>query len=80
MISPIIIEWTYKDGTKEIEKLPAEIWRTNEAEFKKVFVKEKEVVNIVIDPNEDTADINQNDNTFPKKQSSGKFEQFKQKN
>ena len=43
-------------------------------------MKEKEVVNIVIDPNEDTADINQNDNTFPKKQSSGKFEQFKQKN
>ena len=66
MISPIIIEWTYKDGTKEIEKLPAEIWRTNEVEFKKVFVKEKEVVNIVIDPNEDTADINQNDNTFPR--------------
>ena len=80
LISPIIIEWTYKDGTKEIEKLPAEIWRTNESEFKKVFVKQKEVINIVIDPNEETADINQNDNTFPKKQASGKFEQFKQKN
>lgn len=80
LISPIIIEWTYKDGMKEIEKLPAEIWRTNESEFKKVFVKQKEVINIVIDPNEETADINQNDNTFPKKQASGKFEQFKQKN
>ena len=27
LLSPIIIEWTFKDGTKEIEKIPAEIWR-----------------------------------------------------
>ena len=77
LVSPIIIEWTYKDGSKEIEKIPAEIWRTNEAEFTKVFVKEKEVTNIVIDPNEETADVNTSDNVFPKKASANKFDQFK---
>jgi hypothetical protein len=77
LISPVIIEWTYKDGTKELERIPAEIWRTNEREIKKVFVKEKEVVNIVIDPNLETADINVNDNVFPKKPSENKFDQFK---
>ena len=77
LISPIIIEWTYKDGTKELERIPAEIWRTNEAEFKKVFVKEKEVVSMVIDPNSETADVNVNDNVFPKKPAENKFDQFK---
>jgi aminopeptidase N len=77
LISPVIIEWTYKDGTKELERIPAEIWRTNEREVKKIFVKEKEVVNIVIDPNLETADINVNDNVFPKKSVENKFDQFK---
>jgi hypothetical protein len=79
LVSPIIIEWTYKDGTKELEKIPAEIWRTNEYEVTKVFVKEKEVTNIVIDPKEETADINTGDNVFPRKPTSNKFDQFKSK-
>ncbi len=76
LISPIIIEWTYKDGTKEIEMIPAEIWRLNEKEVTKVFVKDKEVANIVIDPNKETADVNTADNVFPKRTDS-KFDQFK---
>ena len=77
LVSPIVIEWTFKDGSKEIERLPAEIWRTNELEVKKVFVKEKEVVNIMIDPNLETADVNVEDNVFPKKASGNKFDQIK---
>ncbi len=77
LISPIIIEWTYKDGTKELERIPAEIWRTNEQQVKKVFTKDKEVVNIVIDPNSETADINVTDNVFPKKAVETKFDQIK---
>ena len=80
LVSPIIIEWTYKDGTKEIEKIPAEIWRTNENEVKKTFVKEKEVTNIVIDPKEETADVNTSDNVFPRKAGDSKFDQFKKGN
>jgi hypothetical protein len=76
LLSPIIIEWTYKDGTKEIEMIPAEIWRLNEVEVTKVFVKDKEVTNIVIDPNRETADVNVTDNVFPKRGGS-KFDQFK---
>ena len=79
LISPIIIEWTFKDGSKQIEKIPAEIWRTNEQEVKKVFVKEKEVTGIVIDPKEETADINALDNVFPRKAGVNKFDQFKGK-
>lgn len=77
LVSPIIIEWTFADGTKEVEKIPAEIWRVNENEVKKVFLKEKEVTNVVIDPNNDTADTNQADNVFPKKPVENKFDQLK---
>lgn len=80
LVSPVIIEWTFKDGSKEIERLPAEIWRANELEIKKVFVKEKEVINVVIDPNFETADTNLKDNVFPKKVVESKFDQLKKKN
>ena len=80
LVSPVLIEWTFKDGTKELEKIPAEIWRLNEFEVKKVFVKEKEVVNIVIDPNFETADVNTSDNVFPKRAPTNKFEQIKKGN
>ena len=79
LISPVVIEWTFKDGATEIEKLPAEVWRKNEVEFKKVFVKEKEVVRVVIDPKEETADVNTGDNVFPRKLALNKFDQFKSK-
>ncbi len=77
LVMPVIIEWTYKDGSKEIEKIPVEVWRTNERQVKKVFVKDKEVVNVVIDPNQDTAEAELSDNVFPKKPVESKFDQLK---
>jgi hypothetical protein len=79
LVMPVIIEWTYKDGSKEIERIPAEIWRTNESKVVKTFVKEKEVSNIVIDPLQETTDVNAQDNVFPKVQASSKFDDFKKK-
>jgi hypothetical protein len=77
LVTPVIIEWTFADGSKEIEKLPAEIWRLNEKEIKKVFVKEKEVTRVVIDPTGETGEVNANDNVFPKKPTDSKFDQLK---
>ena len=78
LVTPVIIEWTYKDGTKEVERIPAEIWRYNEEQFTKVFTKDKEVVNITIDPFLETADTNVEDNYFPKRETESKFEKFKE--
>jgi len=77
LVMPVIIEWSYKDGTKEIERLPAEIWRTNEQHITKVFVKDKEVSTVVIDPLKETADIDTNNNMFPKSNQPSKFDQFR---
>jgi Peptidase family M1 domain len=80
LVMPIIIEWTYKDGSKEIEKLPAEAWRLNEYEFKKSFIKDKEVSTVVIDPKQETAEADLTDNAFPRKPVETKFDKLKKKN
>ena len=77
LVMPIIIEWTYADGSKEIDRLPAEVWRVNEYEIKETFVKAKEAVNITLDPNFEFADVNASNNSFPKVEQKSDFEQFK---
>ena len=77
---PIIIEWTYKDGSKEREIIPAEVWRINEGEVTKVFIKDKEVVNMVLDPKNDLADVDETNNVFPKSAAGSQFDSFKKKN
>jgi hypothetical protein len=79
LVMPVIIEWTFKDGTKELERIPAEIWRINETKVTKVFIKEKEVVSMVLDPDFETTDINIEDNTFPKIEKESQFDEFKKK-
>lgn len=79
LVSPLVIEWTFKDGSKEIERIPAEVWRINENEISKVFIKDKEATNIVIDPNFELADVEVSNNVFPRKTES-KFDQFKKNN
>ena len=79
LVMPVIIEWTFKDGTKETERLPAEIWRTNENTFSKVFLKDKEVINVVVDPKKETSDINADDNVFPRVEKVSKFDELKKK-
>tara|TARA_B000000565_G_scaffold24107_1_gene16552 strand:+ start:2172 stop:4439 length:2268 start_codon:yes stop_codon:yes gene_type:complete len=76
LVTPLIIEWTYEDGSIEIEKLPAEIWRLNETVVSKVFVKDKIVKNIKLDPNKETADVNMDDNNFPRLELKSDFEKF----
>jgi hypothetical protein len=78
LVTPLIIEWTYADGTKETEIIPAEIWRLNENEVTKIFIKDKEVVNIVLDPKSDLADVEMSNNVFPRRTVS-RFDEFRKK-
>jgi hypothetical protein len=79
LVMPIIIEFTFTDGSKQLERIPAEIWRSNEKEVSKVFSFDKEVSNIVLDPNLETADTDVSDNVFPRRVKSSRFDEFKQK-
>ncbi len=78
LVMPVIIQWTYADGTKEIERIPAEIWRVNEKKVNKVFIKDKEVVTVMLDPNRELTDVDLQDNVFPKRAGApSKFDSFK---
>ena len=74
---PIIIEWTYKDGTKEIDRIDAQVWRKNENKVTKTFMKDKEVASIKLDPMKETADINEKNNGWNVDASPSKFQLFK---
>lgn len=79
MVMPIIIQWNYKDGTKEIERIPAQIWRKNEEHVTKLFMKDKEVVSVQLDPFRETADIDESNNSWPKLETESRFQIFKAK-
>ncbi|MBI1343752.1 MAG: M1 family peptidase [Terrimonas sp.] len=80
LVMPIIIEWTYEDGTTEIDRIPAQVWRKNENKVIKTFVKDKKVKSIRLDPMRETADINENNNTWGDiAPEPTKFQLFKQK-
>jgi len=77
LVMPIIIEWTFKDGSKEIDRIPVQVWRKNENKVVKTFLKNKEVVSIKLDPMRETADINTDNNTWPAIATPSKFQLFK---
>ncbi|PQB07156.1 aminopeptidase [Polaribacter filamentus] len=78
LVMPIIVEFTYKDGTKERKTYPAQIWRLNDQEVTKVFSSSKEIENIAIDPDLETADVDTTNNNWPQDKTD-KFDQFKNK-
>lgn len=77
LVMPIIIEWTYKDSTKEVEKIPAQVWRKSENKLTKLFIKDKEVASIKLDPMRETADIDESNNSWPQVTTQSRFQVFK---
>ncbi|WP_367914139.1 M1 family metallopeptidase [Leadbetterella sp. DM7] len=78
LVMPLIIEWEYTDGTKEVERISAYIWRKNENEVTKVFAKAKEVKAVKLDPYRETADIDEDNNVWPRNTSKvSRFEAFR---
>ncbi|MFY7964527.1 MAG: M1 family metallopeptidase [Chitinophagaceae bacterium] len=64
LVMPIIVEFTFADGTKQLEKIPAQIWRKNENKVTKVFMTNKAATAIKLDPMRETADINESNNVW----------------
>jgi hypothetical protein len=79
LVMPVIVEWTYKDGTKEVDRIPAQVWRLNETKVVKTFLKDKEVASVKLDPFRETADINENNNTWNTIPEPSRFTIFKQR-
>jgi hypothetical protein len=79
LVMPLIVEYSYADGTKERVTYPVQLWRKNDASVKKVIASDKELVGVTVDPDLETADVNADNNSWPKKESTSDFDKFKEK-
>ena len=64
-IMPILVQLHFRNGKKESHKIPAEIWKKNHEAVSKLFVTRYPVERVLIDPTEQTADANQENNVWP---------------
>lgn len=76
IVMPLIVELSYKDGSKEVRRIPAEIWRFNDKKVSKVFITEKEVENVRLDPYLETADTDVNNNAWKGELQPTRFKMF----
>ncbi len=80
MPMPVIVRMEFEDGTDSVARFPAEIWRFNDASVKKVIATSKKVKQWTLDPFYEIADINTEDNSFPRVAQPSRFQLFKQQN
>ncbi|GGG41424.1 M1 family metallopeptidase [Bizionia arctica] len=78
LVMPIIVEYTYADGTSKTEKYPAQIWRLNDKEVSKSVASDKEIVKITVDPDLETADVDTSNNSWPREVQQSDFDKFKE--
>ncbi len=79
LVMPLIIQWNYTDGSSEVERISAYIWRKDENKVTKTFLKDKEVKSILLDPYKETADIDEQNNSWPQTEVKTRFEIYKSK-
>jgi len=64
LVMPLHLGITYDDGSSDLIKLPADIWRNNEKTFTYGFFSKKGLSSVTVDPNEVFIDINRENNTW----------------
>ena len=77
LVMPIILKFDYTDGSAERIYIPAEIWRFDHHEVTKVFLTQKEIASITLDPNLETADVDRSDNHWPPQVTPTRFQIYK---
>lgn len=77
LVMPLIVEYSYADGSKERMTYPVQIWRKNDAVVRKVLATNKELIGIEVDPDAETADIDTSNNSWPQDTVESEFDRFK---
>jgi hypothetical protein len=80
LVMPLILEFTFEDGSKEVRRIPAEIWRMYEDKVSKVFIFDKVLQSVRLDPFLETADTDLDNNSWPEETQPTRYQLFKQQN
>lgn len=78
-IMPLLIQANFVDGSKQMVKVPAEIFRKSPNQAYKALIFDKPVKSFQLDPNLKTADIDTKNNAFPRAAKASKFKELKKK-
>ncbi|MBK8079318.1 MAG: M1 family peptidase [Saprospiraceae bacterium] len=79
IVMPIVYKKIFEDGTEEIVRIPAEIWKMGDKEVTKVEKSDKKIISFILDPFLETADIDTQNNYFPRVMLPTRFEIYKNK-
>lgn len=79
LVMPILVQFTFEDGSTEMKQVPAEIWKMGDESVSKVFVLDQKATNIVLDPYQQTADVDLSNNAWPAIDTPSRFELYKRK-
>jgi len=77
LVMPILLEMTFTDGSKEQLHIPAEIWLRAPKNVSKLLITEKELASVEIDPRWETADIDIDNNHYPRRIIPSRIESYK---
>lgn len=77
LVMPLILEFTFEDGSKLNDKISAQIWRKNEKSVSKTYFFDKKLKSIQLDPMKETADIDTSNNFWGTFSEPTKFQVFK---
>ena len=77
LVMPLILKFTFTDGSSQEQRIPAEIWLLNNEQVSKIFVTDKEVMQVILDPYLETADVDMSNNFYPPKPQMNRFELFR---
>src|SRR6185503_19619967 len=78
LVMPLPLKLEYTDGTTETLQLGAELWRYNTEKCSKLIMTTKELKSVVLDPREELADCDIENNFWPRRPVKTKFQLFKE--
>ena len=77
LVMPILLGLSYADGSTEELHIPAEIWRRNARQVRKLLIRERELTEVVVDPHWETADADTTNNHYPRRFVPSRIELYK---
>jgi hypothetical protein len=77
MVMPLILRFEFTGGEPELIRIPAQIWSSNNREISKVFIFDRPVASVTLDPFLETSDINTGNNQWPRRIEEKRFELYK---
>jgi hypothetical protein len=77
LVMPLLLELTYEGDETETMRIPAEIWRRSPKTVKKLIVTDRELIGVVMDPRWETADVDMENNHYPRRIIPSRIEAYK---